>query len=94
MAQRNMKGDLCMLSSLGWIDENGEPDNATITADVLSLEPAVYTQLSGDEIGACAAERMAKWARYFPNRTNLGLPTLTFLRAAPRTSTPSGAPPR
>jgi len=62
MAQRKMKGDLCMLSSLGWIDENGEPDNATITADVLSLEPAVYTQLSGDEIGACAAERMAKWA--------------------------------
>merc|ERR550517_1599793 len=57
MAQRKMKGDLCMLSSLGWIDENGEPDNATITADVLSLEPAVYTQLSGDEIGACAAER-------------------------------------
>merc|ERR1719447_853633 len=60
MAQRKMKGGLCMLSSLGWIDENGEPDNATITADVLSLEPAVYTQLSGDEIGACAAERMAK----------------------------------
>merc|ERR1719427_1806576 len=28
MAQRKMKGDLCMLSSLGWIDENGEPDNA------------------------------------------------------------------
>jgi len=62
MVQRKMKGDLCMLSSLGWIDDNGEPDNATITADVLSLEPAVYTQLSGDEIEACAAERMAKWA--------------------------------
>ena len=34
-------GDWCVLSQLGWIDENGNENNETSTADLMSLKPEV-----------------------------------------------------
>merc|ERR1719391_493087 len=36
-----MEGDWCVLSQLGWIDENGNENNETSTADLMSLKPEV-----------------------------------------------------
>ena len=55
-------GHACMLSSLGWVDENGQEDNATIAADLGTLNPAVTAQLSEEVIGQCVMavlERMS-----------------------------------
>ena len=34
-------GDWCVLSQLGWIDEMGNENNETSTADLMSLKPEV-----------------------------------------------------
>ena len=42
-------GDWCVLSQLGWIDENGNEKNETTAADLMSLNAEVGTRegLSG-----------------------------------------------
>merc|ERR1712179_621837 len=36
---QGMEGDWCVLSQLGWIDEMGNENNETSTADLMSLKP-------------------------------------------------------
>merc|ERR1740128_164411 len=40
-----MEGDWCVLSQLGWIDENGNENNETSAADLMSLHPEILAEL-------------------------------------------------
>merc|ERR1711978_299053 len=40
-----MEGDWCVLYQLGWIDENGQENNETSTADLMNLKPEVLAEL-------------------------------------------------
>merc|ERR1712126_572088 len=42
---QGMEGDWCVLSQLGWIDENGNENNETSTADLMGLKPEVLAEL-------------------------------------------------
>merc|ERR1712147_188872 len=54
-----MEGDWCVLYQLGWIDENGEENNETSTADLMSLKPEVLAELDESAMATCAQERVA-----------------------------------
>merc|ERR1712037_786191 len=54
-----MEGDWCVLSQLGWIDENGNEKNETSTADLMSLKPEVLAELDESAMATCAEERVA-----------------------------------
>merc|ERR1711971_386794 len=54
-----MEGDWCVLSQLGWIDENGNENNATSTADLMTLKPEVLAELEESAMATCAQERVA-----------------------------------
>merc|ERR1719431_1634981 len=54
-----MEGDWCVLSQLGWIDENGNENNETSTADLMSLKPEVLAELDESAMASCAQERVA-----------------------------------
>ena len=43
----------CLYRSMGWMDENGNEVNATISADIGSLDNAIGAQLDPDAIGEC-----------------------------------------
>ena len=62
MMTEEMGSSECFLQSLGWIDENGEDVNATITKDIASLNPEISAQLTGEVIGECVMEFMGKMA--------------------------------
>ena len=49
-----MAGDMCVLRSLGWVDEEANENGAVWTADVMSLPVEVSSQLSEDAIMECA----------------------------------------
>merc|ERR1719187_732835 len=53
-----MEGDWCVLSQLGWIDENGNEKNETSTADLMSLKPEVLAELDESAMATCARERV------------------------------------
>ena len=50
------------MSQLGWIDEDGQPINQTMTEDVMSLPQEVSAQLTEDAVGECAMEMATQWA--------------------------------
>merc|ERR1712203_646715 len=52
-------GDWCVLSQLGWIDGNGNENNETSAADLMSLKPEVLTELNESAMATCAQERVA-----------------------------------
>merc|ERR1719187_1359255 len=54
-----MEGDWCVLSQLGWIDENGNENNVTSTADLMGLKPEVLAELDESAMATCAQERVA-----------------------------------
>merc|ERR1711910_197246 len=54
-----MEGDWCVLSQLGWIDENGNENNETSTADLMGLKPEVLAELDESAMATCAQERVA-----------------------------------
>merc|ERR1739842_154941 len=54
-----MEGDWCVLSQLGWINENGNENNETSTADLMSLKPEVLAELDESAMATCAEERVA-----------------------------------
>merc|ERR1712110_1193860 len=54
-----MEGDWCVLSQLGWIDENGKENNETSAADLMSLKPEVLAELDESAMATCAQERVA-----------------------------------
>merc|ERR1712083_1031101 len=47
-----------MGSQLGWIDENGNENNETSTADLMSLKPEVLAELDESAMATCAKERV------------------------------------
>merc|ERR1712033_33163 len=53
-----MEGDWCVLSQLGWIDENGNENNETSTADLMSLKPEVLAEIDETAMADCAKERV------------------------------------
>merc|ERR1712032_1285842 len=53
-----MEGDWCVLSQLGWIDENGNENNETSAADLMSLKPEVLAELDESAMATCAKERV------------------------------------
>merc|ERR1712126_218156 len=55
---QGMEGDWCVLSQLGWIDENGNEKNETSTADLMSLKPEVLAELDESAMKTCAEERV------------------------------------
>merc|ERR1711955_16074 len=55
---QGMEGDWCVLSQLGWIDENGNEKNETSTADLMSLKPEVLAELDESAMKSCAEERV------------------------------------
>merc|ERR1712072_1327411 len=53
-----MEGDWCVLYQLGWIDENGNENNETSAADLMSLKPEVLAELDESAMATCAKERV------------------------------------
>merc|ERR1711934_530436 len=53
-----MEGDWCVLSQLGWIDENGNEKNGTTAADLMSLNAEVLAELDESAMATCAQERV------------------------------------
>merc|ERR1712055_454293 len=58
MMGEGMEGDWCVLSQLGWIDENGNENNETSAADLMSLKPEVLAELDESAMATCAKERV------------------------------------
>merc|ERR1719189_1713164 len=59
MMGEGMEGDWCVLYQLGWIDENGNENNVTSTADLMGLKPEVLAELDESAMATCAQERVA-----------------------------------
>merc|ERR1712036_19785 len=55
---QGMEGDWCVLSQLGWIDENGNENNETSTADLMGLKPEVLAELDESAMATCAEDRV------------------------------------
>merc|ERR1712126_546844 len=55
---QGMEGDWCVLSQLGWIDENGNENNETSTADLMGLKPEVLAELDESAMKTCAEDRV------------------------------------
>merc|ERR1712020_742388 len=55
---QGMEGDWCVLSQLGWIDENGNENNETSTADLMGLKPEVLAELDESAMKSCAEDRV------------------------------------
>ena len=53
----------CFLESLGWIDENGEKMNTTVSEDIASLNPAIGDKITEEAIMECAMAHMEKMAK-------------------------------
>merc|ERR1712152_11963 len=52
--EEEMEGDLCVLYMMGWINDEGEFNEETFGADVMSLPPSVaetITEEWGEEFG-------------------------------------------
>merc|ERR1712055_26466 len=55
---QGMEGDWCVLSQLGWIDEDGNENNETSTADLMGLNPEVLAELDESAMKTCAEDRV------------------------------------
>merc|ERR1712109_127278 len=59
--EEEMEGDLCVLYMMGWINDEGEFNEETFGADVMSLPPSVAETITEESIGTCAAKMMEEW---------------------------------
>ena len=50
------------MSQLGWIDQDGQPINQTMTEDIMSLPQEVSALLSEEAVGECAMDMVSQWA--------------------------------
>jgi len=57
-----MEGEMCVMNQLGWIDENGNPDNKTMTEDLMTLPEEVSSQLTEQAVGECAMDLISQWS--------------------------------
>merc|ERR1712123_112578 len=60
---KEMKVDLCILKNLGWIDTEGQADDAVMTADLLTLPTEVSAKLSEEKVEACADKMVSKMSQ-------------------------------
>merc|ERR1712025_904372 len=56
--EEEMEGDLCVLYMMGWINDEGEFNEETFGADVMTLPPSVAETITEESIGSCATEMM------------------------------------
>merc|ERR1712212_1336961 len=54
--------DACVYYNMGWLDEEGNVNNDTITMDVMNLPPEVATMITHEEVAQCAEDMMGKMA--------------------------------
>merc|ERR1719210_3019477 len=59
--EEEMEGDLCVLYMMGWINDEGEFNEETFGADVMSLPPSVAETITEESIGTCAGKMMEEW---------------------------------
>merc|ERR1719339_473921 len=52
--------EACVLFNLGWIDEQGNPNDTATMADIMTLEPALLEKMSEDEVTSCTVKKLAK----------------------------------
>ena len=62
MSEKMTESD-CLYQSIGWLDENGNDVNATISADIASLDPALGSQLSPEIVGECVMNELTTMAQ-------------------------------
>merc|ERR1712210_204578 len=62
--EEEMEGDLCVLYMMGWINDEGEFDEETFGADVMTLPPSVAETITEESIGSCAAQMMEEWGEH------------------------------
>merc|ERR1712049_41126 len=48
----------CMLVNWGWIDQDGNENNATISADIASLNQDIAAQINEEAISNCVEDRV------------------------------------
>merc|ERR1739838_946189 len=65
--EEEMEGYLCVLYMMGWINDEGEFNEETFGADVMSLPPSVAETITGESIGSCAAQMMEMWGEEYSN---------------------------
>merc|ERR1719219_163467 len=65
--EKEMEGDLCILSVLGWIDESGEFNDQAMKEDISSLPKEVSDQLTEEAVDECAMEMMTMMAKEHAN---------------------------
>merc|ERR1711963_921590 len=65
--EEEMEGDLCVLYMMGWINDEGEFNEETFGADVMSLPPSVAETITEESIGSCATQMMEEWGEEFGN---------------------------
>ena len=56
--------DACMLFGIGWINEDGEWDEATIGEDLMSLDEGLVEGLDQEGWESCVAEQTEFWANH------------------------------
>merc|ERR1712226_348152 len=59
--EEEMEDDLCVLYMMGWINDDGDFNEETFGADVMSLPPSVAETITEESIGSCAAQMMEEW---------------------------------
>merc|ERR1712077_101513 len=63
--EEEMEGDLCVLYMMGWINDEGEFNEETFGADVMTLPPSVAETITEESIGSCATQMMEMWGEEF-----------------------------
>ena len=53
--------DLCILEHMGWVDQDGNNDEAAMTADLASLPTEVTAEISEENINQCVEEMLEEW---------------------------------
>merc|ERR1712215_472120 len=52
-AQDTFAAEICMFTSLGWVDSDMVADQGQITADIMTLPNEISDALTGDDFTAC-----------------------------------------
>merc|ERR1719154_581738 len=58
-----MEDDLCVLNQMGWIDAEGQADDAVMTADLMTLPTDVSAKLSEAKVEQCAEKMVEKMSK-------------------------------
>ena len=53
--------DLCILEHMGWVDQDGNNDEAAMKADLATLPTEVTAEITEDNINECVEEMLEEW---------------------------------